>query len=90
MPTNTPTNDPAEPQPYKFPVKPLHNPLSHDDEAIIHQILARLKIAEDIILRAADCGLDVAGRYEQHKMHEAVANKLKQRFFPDQLPTDQE
>lgn len=77
-------------QPIKLPVKPIHNPLNHDDEAIIHQILERLKIAEDIILRAADCGLDVAARYEHHKMHEAVVNKLKQRFFPDQLPTDSE
>jgi hypothetical protein len=74
----------------KLPVKPLHNPLTAEHEAVINWLLPRLPVQEDMLLRAAACGIDLAGRGAKHETHVAIVNALKQNYFPNQLPTTSE
>ena len=70
----------------KLPVKPLINPLTEQDRIAIEHVLDRLPHIKDLLLRAHECGLDVADRMAKHEMHEVIATKLKEHFFPTQLP----
>jgi hypothetical protein len=82
--------DQTEPKQVKLPVMPLHNPLTPEDEAMLNHVISRLPIIEDLLHRAALCGLDVAERGARHEMHKAIAGQIKKHFFPDQLPTASE
>lgn len=69
-----------------LPVKPLINPLSEADRQAIENVLSRLPEIKDLLLRAEACGLDVADRLAKHDMHAAIAERLKDHFFPKNLP----
>ena len=75
-----------------IPVKPLINPLTEQDKIAIEHVLARLPEIHDLLTRAEACGLDVADRKAKHAMHEEIAKRLKEQFFPQQLspPTGDE
>lgn len=81
-------NQEVSSQPIKLPKKPLHNPLTKEHEEALHWVLPRLDIAEDMLARAALCGLDVTERGGRHESHKAVAKTIKELFFPDTLPTE--
>jgi hypothetical protein len=84
---------PVTPEDYmaaELPVRPLENPLGPNDEQAINFVLQRIAIGYDMIKRAADVGLDVEARMQQHQMHHRLVGKLKERFFPDQLPAPNE
>ncbi len=83
--------DPTKSYPQiELPVKPLHNPLSAEHEQILQWVMPRLPVAEDMLLRAAAAGIDIGDRGARHEAHVAIANKIKQLYFPDQLPITQE
>lgn len=69
-----------------LPVTPLINPLTEQDRIAIEHVIARLPAIEDLLHRANACGLDVADRQAKHQMHKEIATKLKEHFFPAQLP----
>lgn len=72
--------------PMTLKVAPLVNPLSENDRIAIEHVLARLPEIKDLLKRAEVCGLDVADRLAKHDMHEAIATRLKEQFFPQNLP----
>lgn len=81
---------PIQPQPFKLPIKPVHNPLDDNDHARLQEALTHLHIAEDLIHRAASCGLNVQDRLDRHATDHQVAKLIKERFFPDQMPVSSE
>lgn len=80
-------NDPQQ-APIKLPVKPLINPLTDNDRIALEHVLARLPEIHDLLHRAEACGLDVADRMAKHEMHKVIATKLKEHFFPVNLPPE--
>ena len=70
----------------KLPVQTLLNPLTENDRISIEHVLDRLPVIQDLLHRAHACGLDVADRQAKHEMHKEIATKLKEHFFPPQLP----
>ena len=79
-----------ETQPIKLPVHPLINPLTEHDLLAIEEVLRQGHMIADLLHRAAACDVDVGEHFTRHTMHQVVAKKLKDHFFPDQLPTTQE
>lgn len=75
---------------YKVPVKPLHTNLTPDDEAILNSIAAHHPVIADFLARCHNCGLDVAQHIGQVEAQAQFVKKVKQQFFPDQLPTASE
>ena len=73
-------------EPTKLPVKPLINPLTEQDRIALEHVLARLPEIQDLLHRVAACGLDVQDRQDKHNMHLEIATRLKEHFFPPQLP----
>lgn len=73
-------------EPLKLPVKPLINPLTEQDRIALEHVLARLPEIQDLLHRANACGLDVADRQAKHDMHAIIATKIKEHFFPPNLP----
>lgn len=78
------------PQPIKLPVKPLLNPLTEDDRALLEQVRANLPMIEDLLHRAERCGCPVEERRAKHDVHKQITHKLLEHFFPQHLPTHQE
>lgn len=66
--------------------RPLINPLTPEDEIIIDKVIEQHHHLEDLISRCESCGLDMTKHRERHDMHKHVAHKLKEFFFPNQLP----
>lgn len=66
-------------------VKPLINPLTENDRIAIEHVLSRLPEIKDLLNRAQACGLDVTDRLAKHEVHQAIASRLKEQFFPDML-----
>jgi hypothetical protein len=78
--------NPSDGPAVKLPVNPLINPLTEQDRIAIEHVLARLPEIHDLLHRARECGLDVDDRFAKHEMHKVIATKLKEHFFPTQLP----
>jgi hypothetical protein len=72
---------------YKVPVRPLHTPLTPDDEAALNAIATHHPVIADFLARCHNCGLDVQQQIGQVEAQAAFVGKVKQHFFPDQLPT---
>lgn len=73
-----------------MPVKPLHSPLTPDDEVILNGIAAHHPIIADFLKRCHNCGLDMTGHIGQLEAQHHFVQKVKGHFFPDQLPTKSE
>lgn len=71
--------------PSTLTAKPLINPLTENDRIAIEHVLARLPEIKDLLKRAEACGLDVKDRLDKHDMHEAIATRIKENFFPKHL-----
>jgi hypothetical protein len=68
--------------PATLPVRPLHNPLSAEDEAIINNALHRTTVHHDLIERMKQAGIDTSEQEARNAMHHHVASTLKKLFFP--------
>lgn len=75
---------------YLVPLKPLHTPLTPDDEAMLNSIAAHHPVIADFLARCHNCGLEVAPHIGQLEAQAAFVKKVKTQFFPDQLPSTSE
>lgn len=69
----------------KLPVRPLHNPLTSEDEAAIDRTLEKTTIHHDLMQRMKEAGLEVGEHEARNAMHHHVASTLKRLFFPTHL-----
>lgn len=75
--------------PANLPVRPLHNPLSSEDEQIFHRAVQRTTVHHDLMERMKAAGIDVSEQEARNAMHHHVASTLKKLFFPDgMVPID--
>lgn len=75
--------------PATLPVRPLYNPLSAEDEAIINNAIQRTAVHDDLMRRMNEAGIDVSEQEARNAMHYHVASTLKNRFFPSgMVPID--
>jgi hypothetical protein len=76
-----------------LPVRPLINPLSSEDEAVLESVMAKSAVVHDLTERMKACGIDVSQHQDRNSMHHHVASTMKQLFFPATLqipPNDPE
>jgi hypothetical protein len=67
---------------HSLPVRPLHNPLTSEDEATLDAAIAKTAVHHDLIQRMKQAGMDVAEQENRNAMHHHVATTLKTMFFP--------
>lgn len=74
-----------------LPVRPLHNPLTSEDEVILQNVIERTAVHADLAARMKEAGLDVSDHENRNAVHHHVASTLKKLFFPTQLtpPSDE-
>lgn len=66
----------------QLPVRPLINPLTSEDEALLRQVVQKTMAHADMIERMKQCGIPVSDHEDRNGMHRHVASEMIRLFFP--------